>query len=504
MMIKKYFNPSGSITIFLSISLSIIISLIFYTLESCHIDSLVARSEGITYLSLDSLFGQYCLPLFEDYGLFCLNEQGMNLENEIKKYADYNCRTPASILHKTSSFLNLTVKDVNIKKVSYITDNDASEFVKQVCDYVKYMEINSFANTLRDSSNSERPEVFTTNKEGTLELDFDSIDITKANALKKYDSNYNNPSSEDSSDTNNSDSDSGKIPSDLKDNASAYIEHIIKNGLLSFLVDNPENVSSLTTDKSVLPSVTCQLTEDGIVANLGYTKDPSKTTIEKAYFCEYIYNTFGCYLEPEKDSSLNYSMEYIIHGSNEDDTNFINCCSHIINLRLACNLAYLFSDKEKYNAAKKVAKASNILPIPGAEYLTRITILTIWATAEALLDTRDLLSNKKVPLIKNNNTWTLELSDLTTFSKATISKNNGKNGFTYKRYLELLLATENNISLYYRTLDVIQMNICNKYNDEFRISKCVYSIQADISYLLPYLFTRKKITYKSTGSHRYR
>ena len=87
MMIKKYFNPSGSITIFLSISLSIIISLIFYTLESCHIDSLVARSEGITYLSLDSLFGQYCLPLFEDYGLFCLNEQGMNLENEIKKYA---------------------------------------------------------------------------------------------------------------------------------------------------------------------------------------------------------------------------------------------------------------------------------------------------------------------------------------------------------------------------------------------------------------------------------
>ena len=118
-------------------------------------------------------------------------------------------------------------QNVNIKKVSYITDNDASEFVKQVCDYVKYMEINSFANTLRDSSNSERPEVFTTNKEGTLELDFDSIDITKANALKKYDSNYNNPSSEDSSDTNNSDSDSGKIPSDLKDNASAYIEHII-------------------------------------------------------------------------------------------------------------------------------------------------------------------------------------------------------------------------------------------------------------------------------------
>ena len=188
MVTKKYFNQNGSITIFLSISLSIIITLIFYTLESCHIDSLVARSEGITYLSLDSLFGQYCLPLFEDYGLFCLNEQGLNLENEVKKYADYNTRTPASILHDTSSFLSLTVKDVKIKDVSYITDDDAKEFVKQVCDYVKYMELSAFADTLKDNSNSERPEVFTTNKEGTLEIDFNSIDMDKANELRKYDS----------------------------------------------------------------------------------------------------------------------------------------------------------------------------------------------------------------------------------------------------------------------------------------------------------------------------
>lgn len=504
-MIKKTFiKQKGSITIFLSISLSIIICLIFYTLESCHLDSLIARSEGITYLSLDSLFGQYCLPLFEEYGLFCLNEQGINLENEIKKYADNNCRTPASILHNSSSFLNLTVKDVDIKKVSYITDDDAKEFVEQVCDYVKYMELNSFANTLRDNCNSDRPEVFTTNEEGTLEIDFNSIDINKANTLKQYDSNYNNSSSEESPNKDNSTSDSKDLSADFKDNASSYIEHIIKNGLLSFLVDDPETVSSLTTDKAVLPSVTCQLTEEGVAASFGYTKDTTKTSMEKAYFCEYIYNTFGCFLEPEKESYLNYPIEYIINGSNEDDTNFINCCSHIINLRLACNLVHLFSDKEKYNDAKKAAEVANLLPIPGAEYLTRITILTIWATAEALLDTRDLLSNKKVPLIKSNDSWTLELSDLTTFSKSTVSKNDGKSGLTYKRYLELLLATENNISLYYRTLDVIQMNICSKYNDDFRISKCVYSIDTEISYSLPYLFSHKKIIYKSTGHHRYR
>ena len=89
MTMKKTKKVKGSITIFLSLSLSLIASVLFYTLESCHLDALIARSEGITYLSLDSLFSQYCLPLFENYGLFCLNEQGLDLENEIKKYADY-------------------------------------------------------------------------------------------------------------------------------------------------------------------------------------------------------------------------------------------------------------------------------------------------------------------------------------------------------------------------------------------------------------------------------
>lgn len=506
MISLKTDKKKGAITVFLSLSFSIILSLVFYTIESCHIDSLVARSESITYLSLDSLFGQYCLPLFEEYGLFCLNEQGLDLENELNKYADYNSKTPSFVLLKSSSFLNLTAKNVDIKKTYYITDNDAKEFVRQISDYVKYMEIYSFAQELCDDDKTDMPEVFTTNDEGVLDIDFDSIDMSKVDEIKKYDSNFNSSSDEDykKDNTNNNFSSNDNIPSDFKDTASTCIEHIIKNGLLSFLVDNPKTVSTLTTDKSILPSVTCQLTEDGVAQSYGYIKDVAKTTMEKAYFCEYIYNTFGNYLEPQENSYLKYPVEYIIHGSKEDDINFINCCNHIINLRLACNLVYLFSDKDKYNDAKKAAKIANVVPIPGAEYLARITILTIWATAEALLDTKDLLNNKKVPLMKNKDIWTLELSDLTTFSRSTISKNKGTEGLTYKRYLELLLAAENNISLYYRTLDVIQMNICSKYNEDFRIVKCVYSLDVEISYSLPYLFSGKTLTYKSKGHHRYR
>ena len=487
---------NASITIFLSLSLSIIVSLLFYTLESCHLDALIARSEGITYLSLDSLFGQYCLPLFEDYGLFCLNEQGLDLENEIKKYADYNSRTPSSILKNNSSFLNLTVDNVDITSIKYLTDDDGDPFVSQICDYVKYMELATYAQTLCDNSKISTPEVFTTTEAGSLNMDFNSIDLEKANSMKAYDKN-----SDSVNDTIVSDI---VVSEDFKDNASTCIGHIIKNGLLSFLVDNPKDVSTQTIKKDILPSVTCQLTEDGVAESYDYYKDLSETTIEKAYFCEYIYNTFGCYTSPAEDTYLKYPIEYIINGSDSDDTNLINCCSHIINLRLGCNLVYLFLDEEKYADAKKAAELVNVLPIPGARYIARITILTVWAAAEALLDTRDLLSGKNVPLFKSDENWTLELTDLTTFSKNTVSKNKGEDGLSYKRYLELLLATQNNISLYYRTMDLIQMAICYQYNEDFRLSKCVYSLDVTIQYSLPYLLLSKKTKYKSKGHQRYK
>ena len=486
-------NIKGSVTIFLSISIGLIVSLVFYTIESCHLDALVARSESITYFSLDSLFGQYCLPLFEEYGVFCLNEQGMDLENEIKKYADQNSKTPSSILSNNSSFLNLSVSNVDITSIKYLTDNNADAFVTQVCDYAKYMELAGFVNDLCDYSNTPRPEVFSTDENGTLDFDFSSIDISTAEAILKFASDVDSDSDSDS-----------EFDEDFVDNITECIGHIIKNGLLSFLIEDPKKVSTDTVDKTTLPSVTCQLTEEGVQNSYGYYKDPGKTALNKGIFCEYIYHTFGCYTEPDTDTYLKYPIEYIIHGDSSDDVNFLNCCGYILNLRLACNILYLISDSDKFADAQKVAEYASSIPVPGAEYIALATILTVWATAEGLLDIRDMVNNKKVPLIKTKESWTLELYDLPTFSSHTVSKNDGNSGLTYKRYLELVLATENNISLYYRTLDAIQMNICHKYNEDFRIAKCIYSIDVDINYSIPYLFLSKKVDYKSKGHQRYK
>lgn len=484
----------ASITLYLSICFSLMFSLIVYTIESCHLDSLIARSEGITYMSLDSLFSEYCLPLFEKYGLFCLNEQGLDLTKQLEKYADANCTMPYSLFSNHGSFLKLSLKNVDITDTTYITDNDGQVFVQQVCDYVQYLEISALANQLQADSQTDYPIVYPVDEFGNPIMSFDSIDIS---AFDGYLPDQSQNTGKTSIDVSTVDSEN------FEDTISNSIGHIIKNGLLSFVVEDPKKVSSKSIDKSVLPSVTCQLSENGIAASYGYYRDISETTYKKACFCEYIAHTFGCYTDIKSNSSLDYAMEYIVSGSPDDDVNLINCSLQLITLRTGLNLIHLLSDRDKYNAAMKIAELSGAIPLPGIVYLTQLAILTIWATAEAILDVRDLLTGKSVVLIKTDKEWNLSLEGLENFSKNTTSENKGDTGLSYKRYLEMLIAVQNNISVYYRTMDLIQLDICKQYNQNFRLSKCVTGIDTEITYNLPFLFLSQDTSYKSSAHFTY-
>lgn len=487
-------KSAGSVTLYLSITFTLILSLIIYTVESCHLDALTAHAEGISYMSLDSLFSNYCLPLFEKYGLFCLNEQGLNLSEELERYAGTNCATPMSLLSDNKSFLGIAGADADIDKVTYITDNDGEIFVEQVCDYVKYMELSSLADGLISYVSTDYPEVYKNDENGTPVVSVDSIDTS---SFGKYIPDSSDNTGGTSMDLSDIDAET------FEESITERIGHIIKNGLLSFIVKDPETVSSLSVDKTVLPSVTCELTDEGINASYGYYKDLKEATYRKACFCEYINHTFNCYTDSNSESALKYQMEYVIYGSPDDDVNLINCALQIIALRTGLNLIHLFTDKDKFNAAMKIAELAQSVPVPGAAYIAQMAILTVWATAEAVIDVRDLLSGKSVVLLKDRDHWNLSLQGLKNFSKDTPSSNSGEKGLSYRRYLEMLLAVQNNISVYYRTMDLIQMDMCKEYSEDFRISRCVSGMEASITYRLPFLILPQDKNYTSKMQFNY-
>ena len=195
-------------------------------------------------------------------------------------------------------------------------------------------------------------------------------------------------------------------------------------------------------------------------------------------------------------------MEYVIYGGDSDDVNFINCCLQLIALRTGLNLVHILTDKNKCNALEQIASIAESLPI--VRTIAKYTIMAIWATAEAILDIRDLVSGKSVPLIKTSDQWNLSLEGLKDFSKTTTSKNAGTTGLSYERYLQMLMLLQNNISVYYRTMDLIQMDICANYNEDFRLSKCVTSIEASIEYRIPFILLPRSENYTSNGYFSYR
>ena len=483
----------GAISIHLAIAFSLIMTLIFYTIESCHQSALACRADGVSYIASDSLFAHYCLPLFEKYGLFALNEQGLNMDSLLNLYAKENCDFSSNSLYQLESFLGLDVKNIDIIQVNYLTDNDGKDFVAQICEQVKYLELTNLADELLDISKTDSPDIFSQNSTGKPDIDFDNINMTTYNQYVP-----SNISSGGKTDENLD----GIYPDNFSESISESIGHIIEKSLLSCIVDNPSSISSLSIDKTVLPSVTCELTMDGINASYGYYKDNSKATYEKACFCEYITYTFGNYLNPATDSALNYQTEYIISGCENDDTNLMNTALQLISFRASLNLLHLLGDESKFNAAWKIAQAASSIPL--APYFIQATILTVWATAEAVIDVRDLLSGKSVPLLKSKEQWSLSLQGLKNFSKSTKSANDGHTGLSYSRYLEILLVLQNNISTYYRTMDLIQMDICKEYNDNFRISACVSGLKVEYTYTLPWLFCSNKTTYQKKYNYQYR
>ena len=81
-----------------------------------------------------------------------------------------------------------------------------------------------------------------------------------------------------------------------------------------------------------------------------------------------------------------------------------------------------------------------------------------------------------------------------------------KEGFKYEIYLGFLILLTDRDNVVYRTMDLIQMNICKNYNQEFRMNKGLMSFKSKVSYEVAPLFTAMPWTVgmlSESGSYRF-
>lgn len=262
-----------------------------------------------------------------------------------------------------------------------------------------------------------------------------------------------------------------------RDNYSIFenLKDFIDSGVLSQVLENPENVSKNTLSGSNLPSTLKGKKNNSL----------SKEIKNKCVNALYAGLKFGNYNNPEKNTVLKYELEYIISGKDSDKENLASVVEKIVLAKTGINMAYLITDKEKMEQVSAIAASVAIVTgLPFLESVAKGVLISAWSMAEAVNDMKILLSGGKVALTKSNGGWRTSIGNVTNGSKKEDSK-----GLSYKEYCQILIAVQNTGDSLYRIMDLIQINIQKRYNSEFLMSKSLTGFKLKATYETASLFT---------------
>ena len=262
------------------------------------------------------------------------------------------------------------------------------------------------------------------------------------------------------------------------------INEIFSLGFLGFLAGE---VSEKETDQTSFPSITV-----GKVA-VEDTEEEKESLLNlaanKALFTEYILEHLGNYRETKENSVLDYEAEYVLGGKKADKDNLSSVIGKIVLIRSGLNLISLLQDGEKRTAT--YALASGIIGFTGQPVLIKIVqllIISAWSAAESLTDVKALLEGKKVPILKKADDWNLSLEGIKNFSEEMITGKDCKHGLTYEDYLRVLLLMQNRKKQYFRTMDILQANMCANENENFRFKDSIAAVTVRTEYVANILF----------------
>jgi len=458
-MISTVFKRNGYITVFCSLSLMVILSLILVLFEGARINGAKLMCEYAVDIGMDSILAEYHRELFDKYDLpFIDTSYGSgnpsldNTENHLMDYVEKNLQTRELITGMLSGDLyGLSAEEVSISMPSHITDSNGLVFRRQAEEERKQMMgITLVSSVGRRFSNllSEYPE------EG------------------KYDSLQQEVEGEISAAKNMEyEVEEGKFEKIEINNPADGVNALRGTGILVLAMKDTSSISQVTFREE--DRLSYRKISEGIGINPDRYDD--ETLMDKFCFREYITEYFGNYREPGEDSYLKYEQEYILAGKNSDLENLEFTAKRIFAIREASNTEYLMSNVEKRAIIKAVADTvAAITLIPGLDNLLEYSILFAWSFGESVVDLRTLFSGGKVPLIKSDISWKTDLDSVLENSFMDYQGSEEGDGLSYDDYLKILLFTQDIETQSVRSLDAMELTIRQtKGNAGFRIDGCI-------------------------------
>lgn len=489
----------GSITIFLALILSLILSLVCASIESVRMAAARTQILNSMDIGLYSLFGQYDRNLLEDYDLFALYAGGKEELDMASVYDNFQSYMKP-VLKQNSQ--KLTLLQGGFNGYQLLTDGNGEVFYQQAVKNMKETLGSQGVQILLDKLKQRQKKTDEAEKKGEQAENGDTLksyDSEISDAAKKSEEaereQQNQSSSGEFGDGGSVEDFTGGVNTEVE-NPIPVIRKVRKMGLLDLVVPAEKGISDASVNKKMLASE--RKLQSGLEMNTNIQSDGSYTS--GIIFGQYLLNKLGNYTQPAS-SGLKYQVEYILGGKNSDRENLKSVATKLLLIRQGVNMAYLISDggKRIQIEALSLAIASGFL-IPPAAAVIEGALMFCWAFAESILDVRELFAGGHVPLVKTAADWKLSLNNLSDILKNLDSeRKDSGDGMSYEDYLQVMLMAKGKQQKVTRGMDMIECAIRDKGNrPQFCMDHCIVAIEASAD-----VRANKKKTFTVTRQYAY-
>lgn len=481
--------------------LTMIFLLIFSLVGVAYDSARISAAKGYIKVAGDSaactVFGNYDQELLTEYGLFGYGGyDGIStgdLNREFLDILEENLRT----FYRNRDTVGIDIyrlKNVHssAENVRYLTDEEI--FYSQIGLFLKKNAISKVADTVTGKIGQK------TSESGLEE---------KLNLAAQYESGeYEDAGKEQQEERPEKKSEDSIQKDTAGGNPLEAFSHMVRDGVLG-MVCREETLSDreiISRGDGARESRASDSSSEGAADYLKHFLGGENLPEESSHIVKgknkmllLAYDRAVCPSYPSREKEgIAYAMEYLAVGKREEKSNLAAVVNRLLAVRTLLNFTYAASDpvlQEKSLAtATAIAGFTGLAPvITGVQY----TILLILSFQEGCVDVAALLDGKSVPVMKNSSNFKMRYEEICLGSgslfqkKATAYRKEGAgNGLyiSYDEYLTALLLAVDEDTLRERTLDVIQQNLRDKYNQSFCIDDCICESSYRITYEIDYIF----------------
>ena len=462
-------EKKGYITLYLTLTMGVMLSLVFVLLEAVRNETIRTETEGVMDIALFSVFGEYNRQLLEQYDLFFVDTsygEGRPKVERMEKHLQYymNQNFHKKEMESWLGFRDLTdlsCDNVEFEKYVYASDNQGQALKQQIAEY------------MQDKSGMKKVEQVLKEFEFVQNGDIMSMDIGS-----RWDAAQENLYMlvEEKKREMASVKEMEEIPIGL-DNPADFVKNVKAQGTLGLVLPAEIPVSSMVIHPEYYVSHREVSKGQG---SLQIEQSLADKITEKYFMSEYILEKCGNYLSQKEMAVLQYQIEYLLKGNAGDLENLEAVIEDILHIREGINFLYLMSDEGKVMEADMLATTVSILLFsPEIKEAVKATILFAWNYAESVKDIRILLDGNRLPLVKSSNTWNTPLSQLLMFTSCLEQYQISREGMSYEDYLRFFLSLESEQQLLYRFMDICEMDIrVTEGNQYFQMDGCIFAIEA--------------------------